>query len=137
MRQKRSFGTHSGQTKTPPESIALSGAFRTTFMPHSRRRTERSLIPSVLPIAVGAAILRTVLCSNFRTRLPSRREDMSPERCFEIFPKFSNRQRVWVEGAASLNDAKLRIRELEQMFPGDYLIFDAERMSFIIPIRTG
>ncbi len=62
---------------------------------------------------------------------------MSPERCFEIFPKFSNRQLVWVEGAASLNDAKLRIRELEQMFPGDYLIFDAERMSFIIPIRTG
>ncbi len=62
---------------------------------------------------------------------------MSPEPRYEIFQKFPDRKVVWVESATGLDDAKLRINELEQMFPGSYLIFDSENLSFIIPLNFG
>ena len=61
---------------------------------------------------------------------------MSPEERYEIFQKISDKQVVWVESATSLNNAKLRVTELKQMFPGDYLIFDAESLCFIIPVHS-
>jgi hypothetical protein len=62
---------------------------------------------------------------------------MSPKRRYEIFQKTPHRQLVWVESATGLNDAKLRIKDMEQMFPVDYLIFDLESLCFIVPLQAG
>ena len=54
---------------------------------------------------------------------------------YEIFQKLPDKQPIWVETATSLDDAKLRLKDLTVMFPGDYFIFDVTNTCFIIPFE--
>jgi hypothetical protein len=47
-----------------------------------------------------------------------------------------SKQAVFIESAASLDEAKNRLRELVQMFPGDYFIFDRDNCCFVIPSNS-
>jgi hypothetical protein len=58
--------------------------------------------------------------------------DVNSQR-YEIFQKHSTKHATWVETATGLKNAKLRLRELTEMFPGDYFIFDSGNSCFIIP----
>ena len=42
---------------------------------------------------------------------------------------------MWVETATSLEEAKIRIGQLTQMFPAGYFILDCENGCFVIPCR--
>ena len=57
---------------------------------------------------------------------------MNPTQRYEIWQKLTNNQLAAVELAADLQDAKKRIQQLAQMFPGDYLILDRETSSLIV-----
>lgn len=52
---------------------------------------------------------------------------------YEIFQKQPSRQPSWVETAASLDDALIRVKELTQMSPGDYFILDCQNSICIMP----
>jgi hypothetical protein len=56
---------------------------------------------------------------------------------YEIFQKLPSKLPSWVESATSLEDAKNRWKELNQMFPGCYFILDSANSCFIVPIRWG
>ena len=58
---------------------------------------------------------------------------MSKTSRYEIFQKLPGKQAVWVETATSLDDARMRLKDLTLMFPADYFIFDTEHACFIIP----
>jgi hypothetical protein len=60
----------------------------------------------------------------------------SPSR-YEIFQKLPAKHPTWVETAFSLNDAKMRLKELAIMFPADYFIFDAANACFVVPYGLG
>lgn len=52
---------------------------------------------------------------------------------YEIFQKLPDSQPAWVESATSLDDAKTRLKQLAEMFPGHYFILDTANACFIIP----
>jgi hypothetical protein len=54
---------------------------------------------------------------------------------YEIFQKSSFKDPTWVETATSLEEAKIRIDQLTQMFPAGYFILDCENQCFLIPCR--
>ena len=56
---------------------------------------------------------------------------------YEIFQKHTSKQPSWVKTAASLADAKERLKELAVMFPADYFIFDTKTACFVIPYDRG
>ena len=58
---------------------------------------------------------------------------MSSRPRHEIIQMLPGKQAVWIESAATLDEAKNRVRELVQMFPGDYFIFDRENACFVVP----
>ena len=59
---------------------------------------------------------------------------MSPQ--YEIFKKLENKQVGWVESAATLEDAKKRLRDLSVLFPADYFIFDVANRVFLVPAEN-
>lgn len=53
---------------------------------------------------------------------------------YEIFQMLPSKQAVFIESAASLDEAKNRLTELIQIFPDDYyFIFDKDNRCFVIP----
>ena len=52
---------------------------------------------------------------------------------YEIFQKLPARQPTWVETATSLEDAKVRLKELAIIFPAGYFIYDLERGCLLVP----
>ena len=53
---------------------------------------------------------------------------------YEIFEKLPSKQVAPVESATTLDDAKERIKQLEQMFRGEYFIFDSENRCVMVPL---
>jgi hypothetical protein len=53
---------------------------------------------------------------------------------YEIFEKLPSKQVAPVESATTLDDAKERIKQLEQMFRGEYFIFDSENQCVMVPL---
>jgi hypothetical protein len=60
---------------------------------------------------------------------------MSRVQHYDIFQKLPSKDPTCVETAASLEDARDRMKELMQMFPADYFIFDWENSRIVIPCQ--
>lgn len=56
---------------------------------------------------------------------------------YEIFEKLPSKQVSPVESAMSLGEAKERVKQLTEMFHGEYFILDIENMCFIVPFAPG
>jgi hypothetical protein len=55
---------------------------------------------------------------------------------YEIFQKPPGQQPLWVETATSLNEARIRLKQLSAMFPANYFIFDSENACFLVPCHA-
>jgi len=61
---------------------------------------------------------------------------MSLSRRYKIFRKRPDKAVEWMEAAASLDDATIRLKKLAAVFLGEYFILDAENANCIIPERA-
>jgi len=52
-------------------------------------------------------------------------------KCLDIFRKDSAGRLIWVEAASDVASARLRVRELAESSPGDYLIFSHKTEAFL------
>lgn len=57
---------------------------------------------------------------------------MEPGRRYDILRKQNEKSLIWLEGAADLNLAESRVKELISFWPGEYQIFDLQTKQVVL-----
>lgn len=62
------------------------------------------------------------------------------DRRYDILRKENEKSLIWLEGAADLEGAESRVKELISFWPGEYQIFDAHTKQMVLnlagPVAT-
>ena len=58
------------------------------------------------------------------------------DRRYDILRKENEKSLIWLEGAADLEVAELRVKELISFWPGEYQIFDVQTKQMVLNLAS-